>query len=183
MRTIVSVSIVALCLVSNGAMAGQEVAVKEARIGFTLPDAWKPQGGRMNRPRGKKNPSRPVMLGWSRAPIIDSEGRKVRPGINVIVSAAPSHGQIALASAPIMHGRGWPFKGFLTGKKDGLRLPRTLGYLTEFSPRHGILFKAYVIHIINGDKFVELILSATNEVFPRVEGEFRSIIRSLHLTK
>jgi hypothetical protein len=183
MRTIVSVSIVALCLVANGAMAGQEVAVKEAGIAFTLPDTWKTQHASMNRSRGKKNPSRPVMLGWSRAPLIDSKGRKVRPGINVLVSPTPSQGQIALASGTIMHGRGWPFRGFLTGKKDGLRLPRTLGYLTEFSPRRGLLFKAFVIHIINGDKFVELILSATKEVFPRVEGEFRSIIRSLHLTK
>jgi hypothetical protein len=56
-----------------------------------------------------------------------------------------------------------------------------MGYLTQYSPRHDLVMKVFVVHLINNGVFAEFILSATEEVFPQVEPEFRAIIRSLHL--
>jgi len=181
MKRIIVVSTLVLGVIVNVAIAGHEVVVKEAGIIFTLPDKWTRKAQPMNRAPTEKADSAPLMLAWARASLLDPKGRTVSPGLNLIVSQAPPNAQIVIASATLMHGRRWPFKAFLTGDKDGLRLPNTLGYLTEFSPVDDVVLKAFVVHILNDGKFVEIILSATQEVFPEVEGELRSIIRSLRL--
>lgn len=80
-----------------------------------------------------------------------------------------------------MRRRGWPFKQFLTTDQDGLSLPNSVGYLTDFSPREGLLMKVFVVHAINNGKFVEVNLSATDDIFTQVEGELRSVLKSLRI--
>jgi hypothetical protein len=62
-------------------------------------------------------------------------------------------------------------------------LPNSMGYLTQFLPRQDLVMKVFVVHLINKGVFAEFILSATEEVFPQVEPEFRAIIGSLRLVK
>lgn len=182
MKTILVAAILGFCLIGNIAAADREITVRQADIAFVLPDKWDPKTISGNRSPPKMDRSDPLYLGWKRAPIVDSAGHRVFPGMNMVVYYVAQDTDVTLTSAMLMHRRGWPFKKFLTSADYGLKLPHSLGYLTEYSPRKGIVLKLFVIHAVNDGKFVEIILSATREVFPLVEGEFRSIIQSLRLT-
>ncbi len=82
-----------------------------------------------------------------------------------------------------MHRRGWPYKEFLTAKNDGIVLPNSMAYLTEYPLREDLLMKVFVVHAINDGKFVEINLSATDDIFLQVEPELRSVLKNIRLTK
>jgi hypothetical protein len=171
-----------LILVANFGWAATDVNFNEGGIAFTLPDSWEPKGISDNRVAPDMSPSDPLFFRWKRAVITDKAGKKVSAGMNVIVYNVPPDADIVSVSDLLMHRRNWSRKEFLTAKKDGLKLPNWMGYLTEYSPRDGLMMKVFVVDSINNGKFVEVSLSATEEVFPQVESEFRAILKSLRLT-
>ena len=58
-----------------------------------------------------------------------------------------------------------------------------MAYFTEFKANNEVLLKCFVIYSINNGIFVEVALSATDDIFAQVEPEFRDIIKSIHLIK
>lgn len=163
--------------------AASDVRFDEAKIAFSLPDAWDTKGVSPNRAPPKMDPTDPLFVSWKRAAIMGKNGSPVSAGMNVVVFNVQPDANVVLASSSLMHRRNWPFKQFLTSDKDGLTLPNSLGYLTEYSPREGMLMKVFVVHAINDGKFVEVTLSATDDIFPQVESEFRAVLKSLRLAK
>lgn len=171
-----------LNLFASLAWAATEITFSHGELAFTLPDSWDPMGILAKRSPAR-TPSDPYSSRWKRAAIKDSLGNPVSPGMNVTMFNVAPDVNVALMSSSLMHRRGWPFKELLTSEKDGLSLPNSMGYLTEFSPREGLLMKVFVVHAINNGTFVEVNLSATEEIFPQVEPEFRAVLRSLRLSQ
>jgi hypothetical protein len=158
-----------------------EVNFKEAAIAFSLPDTWGAKGSSSNRVTPKMDSSDPLYVAWKRTAIVDKGGYPVSAGLNITVFNVPPDANVVLASSTLMRRRGWPFKEFLTSEKDGLTLPNSLGYLTEFSAPNGVVLKVFVVHSINNGKFVEVTLSATDDIFSQVAPEFRAVLKSLRL--
>ncbi len=183
MKKTIGLVFIGLFLVVNGATAELEVTIKEAGIAFSLPDKWEAKPVPQNRTTPTMESYDPLYLGWQREPIADSAGRQVRPGINVLVFNVPADTDTMMVSNSLMHQRGWPFKGFLTGEKDGLKLPRSMGYISEFSPEKDAVLRLFVVHAVNDGKFVEFVFFAIREVFPAVEAEFRGMIQTLCIAK
>lgn len=163
------------------AEAATDIQMKEGGITFSLPDTWEAKGISNNRVAPRMDSSDPLFVAWKRTAIVDKNGNPVSAGLNVTVFNVPPEANVVLLSSTLMHRRGWPFKAFLTTEKDGLRLPNSLGYLTEFSAPNGLAFKTFVVHSINNGQFVEVTLSATAEIFSQVAPEFREILKSLRL--
>jgi hypothetical protein len=161
--------------------AASEVNFKEAKIAFSLPDTWEAKGSSSNRVTPKMDSSDPLYVAWKRTAIVDKGGNPVSAGLNITVFNVPPDANVVLASSSLMRRRGWPFKEFLTSEKDGLTLPNSLGYLTEFLAPNGVALKVFVVHSINNGKFVEVTLSATEDIFLQVEPEFRAMLKSLRL--
>lgn len=167
----------------NHALAASDIRFQEGEITFSLPDEWNANGVLLNRSPPKMDPTDPLFVSWKRAVITGKDGAPVSAGLNVTVFNVPPDTNVVLASTSLMRRRGWPFKQFLTAEKDGLRLPNSLGYLTEFSPRENLLLKVFVVHAVNNSRFVEVNISATDDIFPQVESELRAILRSLNVAK
>jgi hypothetical protein len=161
--------------------AASEVNFKEGEIAFSLPDTWETKGSSSNRVAPKMDSSDPLYVAWKRTAIVDKGGNSVSAGLNITVFNVPPDSNVVLASSTLMRRRGWPFKEFLTSEKDGLTLPNSLGYLTEFSAPNGVALKVFVVHSINNGKFVEVTLSATDDIFSQVAPEFRAVLKSLRL--
>lgn len=162
--------------------AETEVDFIEGGIKFTLPDSWQAKGIFANVTPPGMDPKDPLYVRWKRADILNKDGIPVSAGMNVVVFNVPPDASVEMASVSLMKRRKWPINGFLTTEKDGFSFPNAMGYLTEFTPQAGLVLKALVIHSINNGKFVELSFSVTDEIFPQVESEFRSIIKSLKLS-
>jgi len=183
MRKLLAALFTLILILPNYGQAAADVRIEEAQLAFVLPDAWDATVLSPNRNQSKMDASDPLFLLWRRASVIDKNGHAVSAGINVTTFNVPPDANVVLASSSLMHRRNWPFKQFLSASQDGLALPNSLGYLTEFSPQKGVLMKLFVVHAINEGKFVEITLSSTEHVFAQVESEFRSVIRSLRMSK
>lgn len=174
---------VCISLTINNACADESVTVGEASIAFLLPDGWNKSSINDKPASPTMDSSNPLFRVWKHKPILDPSGRSIEPGLNITVFNVPSDANVSLMSSVLMHRRSWPFSKFLTSVDDGLSLPNSHGYLTEFLPAPEIRMRAFVIHAINHGKFVEIVLSSTNETFEQVLPEFRSIIQSLRADK
>lgn len=162
----------------GAASADQAVRVSEAGIAFSVPDAWNAKAISSNEKPPKMDNSDPLLLRWQRAAIPNASGVAVLPGFNLAAFNVPAGFDVVPYSAALMGGRGWPLKAVLSRDKDGPKLPYSTGYLTEVS-RGGISMKMFVIHAVHKGKFLEITLSATADVFPKVEPEFRAILLSM----
>jgi len=163
--------------------AATDIQFQEAEIAFSLPDTWDGKGISPNRVPPKMDSTDPLFMYWKRAPLTGKNGNTISAGLNVTVFNVQPDANVVLASSSLMRHRGWPFKQLLTSEKDGLTLPNSLGYLTEFSPRDGLLMKIFVVHAINNGKFVEVNLSVSDDIFAQIEPECRSVLKSLRLAK
>jgi hypothetical protein len=176
-----------LSLFANFTYAQQNVKVSEAVLTFDLPQGWEETLIRDSRKPPSMERTDPLLLRWKQTYIVDKAGRKVSPGLNVTVNVTvfyvPNDTKVAIASSSLMQRRGWPFLPLHPSDRAALKLPKSVGHLTEFSSREGIRLKAFVIHAINKGRFVEINLSAPQDIFPTKENEFRSIIQSLRLLK
>jgi len=176
-----------LSLFANFTYAQEKVKVGEAGLTFDLPQGWEETPIRDNRRPPSMERTDPLILRWKQTYIVDPAGRKVSSGpnvtVNVTVFYVAADTNVVIASGSLMQRQGWPFFSFRTSDRDALKLPKSVGYLTEFSSREGIRLKAFVIHAINKGCFVEINLSAPQDIFPTKEKEFRSIIQSLSFLK
>ena len=176
MKKLMYLVIVFMCFLASDVSATNRIELKEVNLIFSLSDDWK-----QNSVPPKIDAKDPPLLAWKRKSITGQNGHSVSAGLNIIVSNIQSDANVMLVSHSLMTRRGWPFKQFLTAEKDGLVMPNTVGYFTEYKPRNDILLKVFVIHTITNDKFVEVILSATDDIFTQVEPEFKAIIQSIRL--
>lgn len=183
MKSIALSLIMCISLTISNVFADQSVAVGEASIAFLLPGGWE-KSSNNNQSPPTMDASNPLSRAWKYKPyqtIVNSNGQIIEPGLNVTAFKVPPDANIALISSALMRKRGWPFIKFLTSETDGLSMPNSLGYLTEFSENAGTKLSVFVIHAINNGKFVEIILSTTSETFQLMESNFRSIIHSIHV--
>lgn len=158
------------------AHAVQPVRVPEVDLTFDLPDAWVAGPPPARAP--KMDTSDPLALRWRGAAVPGRNGVPVAPGMNLFAFNVPDGFDVVPYSATIMARRGWPFKAFLSREKDGPQLPFSTGYLTEFS-RDGVTMRMLVVHAVHQGKFMEITLSATDDVFPAVEAELRAVLLSV----
>lgn len=175
--------LVLLNLISVNALADERITVGEASLAFLLPEGWGKSPINDKPASATMDSSNPLFRAWKHKVIMDSSGRPIEPGMNVVVFNVPPDTNISLMSSALMHKRGWPFKQFLTTANDGLSLSNSHGYLTEFAAAPNVQMRLFVIHAINHGKFVEVTLSSTQDTFDQVLPEFKSIISSLRVDK
>ncbi len=181
MKKIFSIIAIILSFLTGSVQAAtNRIEVPEGNLVFSLSDKWKKQDS-VSQKAPKMDASDPLMLRWKREGITDQKGTLVTSGLNVVTFHVQQDTDVVFMSHSLMTRRKWPFKKFLTAKEDGLVIPNSMGYLTEFKPNDDILIKAFVIHAINNGKFVEIVLSTTDEIFAQIEPEFRAIIQSINL--
>jgi hypothetical protein len=176
MKKFMYIVIVFMCFLASDVRATNRIESKEGNLVFSLSDEWK-----QNSVLPKRDAKDPSLFAWKRESIIGENGHSVSAGLNIIVSNIQPDANVMLVSHSLMTQRRWPFKQFLTAEKDGLVMPNTVGYFTEYRPRNDILLKVFVIHTITNGKFVEVILSATDDIFTQIEPEFKAIIQSIRL--
>ena len=180
MKKLIYMVVMIVCFITSNVNASNRVEIVEGNVVFTLPDVWEKQPIKGS---PKMDASDPLFLVWKREGIVDKKGTSVIPGLNIVIFNIQKNADIVLLSHLLMKRRGWPFKGFLSFEEDGVVLPNSLAYLTEFKANNEMLLKCFVIHSINNGIFVEVALSATDDIFAQVEPEFRDIIKSIHLIK
>jgi len=160
-----------------------EIKIDEAKISFSLPDTWDSKVMAYNNSEPKMTPTDPLFLHLKRQSITDESGKSISPGFNITIFSVPPDSDVTFASTALMNQRGWPIKGFISAEKFGLKLPNSMGYLTELSPSLGVTLKAYAIYAINKGTFVEIILSTPDSISPQVDPEFRAVLSTLTLEK
>lgn len=163
--------------------AATDIQFQEASITFSLPDAWEAKGVSRNSAPPKMDSTDPLFVSWRRSALPGKNGNRIFAGLNITVFNVQPDTNVVLFSNLLMHRRGWPYKEFLTAKNDGIVLPNSMAYLTEYPLREDLLMKVFVVHAINDGKFVEINLSATDDIFLQVEPELRSVLKNIRLTK
>lgn len=170
-----------LCFCSIVALHASEssrIEIPEGNILFTLSESWTKNNSAVNH-IPKMDASDPLFLSWKRQGIKGKNGSLINAGLNIVIFNVPQDSNVVIMSHTLMHRRKWPFIGFLSQEKDGLMLSNSLGYYTESRPREDILLKMFVIHSIHNGKFVEIVLSATDDIFEHIEPELKNIIKSI----
>jgi hypothetical protein len=182
MKSILHGLAISIALFANVARAS-EVNIDDANISFSLPDTWNSRVMTYNKSEPKMTPSDPLFLYVKRQSITDNAGRTISPGFNITTFNVSADSDVTLMSNTLMNQRGWPINGFISAEKYGLKLPNSMGYLTEFSPSPGITLKAYAIFAINNGTFVEIVLSEPDSISSQLDPEFRAVLSSLALDK
>ncbi|MBC3875970.1 hypothetical protein [Undibacterium flavidum] len=164
------------------AAAASDIQLNEAHISFKLPDTWDAKRQVQGNLKPSMESSDPLMVSWKRSPIVDKDGSMVLAGLNVVAFKVPADSNVVLISARLMAQRGWPRKKFLTVEHDGITLPNSLAYESEFLSGPDRKMKVFIVHAVNGGVFVELMFSATDEIFEKIEPELREALRSLKVS-
>jgi hypothetical protein len=164
------------------ASAATDISVDEAHVSFKLPDTWDIKRHTQGKSKPSMESNDPLMVSWKRSPIVDKDGSNVLAGLNIVAFKVSADTNAVLISARLMAQRGWPRKKFLTADRDGIVLKNSLVYESEFQSGPDRKMKVFIVHALNAGIFVEAMLSATDEIFEKIEPELREILRSMKVS-
>ena len=167
-----------LLFISNSIVLSQIESLTEAGIQFSLPNKkWK-----LN--VKDKNEDKLVYI-YKREPITDSQQRKVVPNIAFIIEEVQDSTDIIIYSLNKRMNAPFEINQVFTheGSNSKINLSYAIGYKGTYHDKSEIEHTVYVIHIINNNKGVQVILDMTSEVFVKYEKEFLKTMKSLHTIK
>ncbi|MGL4861211.1 MAG: hypothetical protein ACRC5A_16050, partial [Enterobacteriaceae bacterium] len=150
---------------------------------FQLPASWTlREQPSAEQEQSDKHPGAPLFFSWGRTPITSKKGESVSAGLNILSFSVEKDSELAILSSLLIKQHKWPIRRFLHADRDGLKLKNAMGYLTDLPINDELTMKMFVIHALHQQKFVEVVLSSTEETFPQLEKELSSIIHSLSWT-
>jgi hypothetical protein len=158
---------------TNATFAGDSVYVfKEANIKMDIPSSIYHL-----RPRQEQNGY--IIYTFKRDPIQDSAGRSIIPNVAVVVeNIDPKMDVVTYSVTKRGNGAFDVDKMFIHG--DGIiDFVNAVGYKGTYTDQNDLKHTVYVIHAINGDKGIQIIMDTTAETFPSIDPEFRKILKSI----
>ena len=148
--------------------------LKDLGIEFYLP-ATKWKKGDVN------NTNTLIVYKYKRASIIDKEGRSVVANLSFIAENVPD--TLSLVSYSMDKRSRKPFEVFevlsATGTNPKLKHKKAIGYKSKYTDSKSIAHSLYIVHLIEKQKGIQVILDITTELLPKVEPELLKIIGSI----
>ncbi len=152
--------------------SGFTYSIKEAGISINLPNS------KWHLTDSEENNSRAVYI-FKREAIIDNSNTQIIPNIAVIIEDVDENTDVIEYS--IVKRTKTPFdvsETFIHG--DGkLNYKNAVGYKGTYKDQRSILHTIYVVHAINKNKGIQLILDTTSETFAEIDPEFLAVLKSL----
>ncbi len=156
----------------HGALHAQDTVYlfREANIKLNIPNSrWHLQ------PKQVKNGF--TIYLFKRDPVLDSSHRQIIPNAAVIIEKIPPKMDVVTYS---VNKRAQSFfsvtKMFI--HDDGtINYKNAVGYKGTYTDK--VDHTVYVVHAINGDKGLQIILDTTTETFAALEAEFLQILKSI----
>ena len=144
---------------------------KEANIKINVPDSvWHMQ------PRQQRKGY--IIYSFKRDPIIDSLNRSIIPNIAVIIEKiSPKTDVVTYSINKRAKMNIKVTQTFIDG--DGIiNFINAVGYKGSYVDGNSLTHIVYVVHAINGDKGIQLILDTTSETFSLVNPDFLAVLKS-----
>ncbi|HVT84178.1 MAG TPA: hypothetical protein VHD35_03205 [Chitinophagaceae bacterium] len=152
--------------------SGLSYSFKEAGISIKLPNS------KWYLADSEENNSRAVYI-FKREAITDNSNTHVIPNIAVIIEDVDENTDVIEYS--IVKRTKTPFdvsETFIHG--DGkINYENAVGYKGSYTDQRSILHTIYVVHAINKNKGIQLILDTTSETFAEIDREFLAVLKSL----
>jgi hypothetical protein len=161
-------------LANHSYAADSTYLFKEANIKVNVPNSvWH------LRPRQEKN-GYTIYL-FKRDPIIDSLNRSIIPNIGIIIEKISPKTDVVTYSVNKRANMNIDVdKTFMHG--DGIiNFINAVGYKGSYVDDNHLSHIVYVVHAINGDKGIQLILDTTSETFSSVDPDFLVVLKSFRL--
>jgi hypothetical protein len=161
-----------LCLYSEGYAADSVYIFKEAHIMLNIPNShWHLQ------PKQDKNGF--VIYVFKRDPILDSADRNIIPNAAVVIEKIDSNTDIVTYSVN-KRSRGFFSVTDMFNHEDGtINYINAVGYKGTYIDGASLSHTVYVVHAINQDRGLQIILDTTTETFPTIDAEFLQILKSV----
>jgi hypothetical protein len=144
---------------------------KEANIKIDVPSSvWHLQ------PRQEKNGY--IIYSFKRDPIIDSSNRSIIPNIAVIIEKISPKTDVVTYSIDKRANMNINVEQMFLHDKGIINFINAIGYKGSYVDGNSLTHIVYVIHALNGDKGIQLILDTTSETFPLVNPDFLTVLKS-----
>jgi hypothetical protein len=126
-------------------------------------------------PRQEKNGY--IIYTFKRDPIVDSANRSIIPNVSIVIEKVEAKTDVVTYSVIKRASGSFDVdKMFIHG--DGIiDFVNAVGYKGSYEDQ--MKHTVYVIHAINGDKGIQIILDTTTGTFPAIDPEFRRILKSI----
>jgi hypothetical protein len=142
---------------------------REGNIKLTIPNEhWHLQ------PKQEKNGY--TIYVFKRDPIVDSSGRSIIPNVAIVIEKVKPKTDVIIYSVNKRSNGGFSVLKMFTHEDGTIHYLNAVGYQGTYTDQ--VDHTVYVIHAINGDKGMQLILDTTTETFAALDPEFLQILKS-----
>lgn len=148
------------------------VHLKEAGMQFSLPDSvWQPGN--------RQESGSMIVYSFKRKAITDSLNRGIVANVSVLVENVEKELDVISWSSARRAQVPFQVTKVLTRKKGNLSAFQAIGYEGLYVDSKKISHRILIVYAIHQNKGVQMICDATESIWPIVEPEFRSAIKSL----
>jgi hypothetical protein len=143
---------------------------REANIKLNIPNShWHLQ------PKQVKN--RYTIYVFKRDPILDSSNRNIIPNAAVVIENIDPKTDIVTYSVNKRANGAFSVKEMFTHEDGTINYLNAVAYKGTYTDQAN--HTVYVVHAINGDKGIQIILDTTTETFATIDAEFLQILKSI----
>ncbi len=148
---------------------------KEAHIKLNIPNSkWHQQ------PREEKNGF--IIYAFKRDPIRDSLHRNIIANAAVVIEKIDPKTDVVTYSVNKRATGFFSVTQMFTHDDGKINYLNAVGYKGTYIDKIGVNHTVYVVHAINEDKGMQIILDTTTETFPAIDTEFSQILKSISST-
>ena len=158
---------------TKATFAGDSVCVfKEANIKIDIPTT-----AYHLRPRQEQNGF--VVYAFKRDPIQDSAGRSIIPNVAVVIENVDPKMDVVTYSVNKRGNAAFDVDQMFIHGDGIIDFANAVGYKGSYTDQNNMKHIVYVVHAINGDKGIQIIMDTTADTFPSIDPEFRKILKSI----
>lgn len=120
-----------------------------------------------------------IIYAFKRDPIQDSAGRSIIPNVAIVIENVDPKMDIVTYSVNKRGNDAFHVdKMFFPG--DGIiDLVNAVAYKGSYTDKYNMKHTVYVVHAINDNKGIQIIMDTTTDTFPSIDPEFRKILKSI----
>ena len=145
---------------------------KEAHIKLNIPNShWHLQ------PREEKNGF--IIYVFKRDPIKDSSNRNIIANAAVVIEKIDPQTDVVTYSINKRAAGAFRVIEMFTHEDGKITYLNAVGYKGSYIDKNTLSHTVYVVHAVDKDKGLQIILDATTEVFPELDAEFSQILKSI----
>lgn len=174
MMGVVGVALFSFIFITGSWCQSTSYEIKEVGIEFNPLPKWSAGDKQVDKKRGT------LLISFLRSPIKDSEGRLIIPTLSFLCEKLPKD------LDPIRFGlkyRSYEVRETFTHESGKLTLKYAIGYLGTITGSDKIERMLYAVYAVNGDDGVQIVAEATLEVFPQVDDEIQTMLKSVKFTR